>query len=306
MRCGHAIYYSVVPGTFYKKLKNFSCEYNRLNGWNSTLQAAWYIRRVRIIWFLWTKHTIWSLILSFTQNIVRACSMFYPYEGYRSVTPLDAARVNRTIFDNHSVHWYYITLIKGRYSIKHDINVRRGKQNPLVYIYCYYLRTGLFCRDMTVSAIRCVVSTKYSVFSSCFVLCTRNSVSSSLRACRPSWSPPCQCVRPGIALAVGMLTQEQWLVPSMLYETVLYRDAFVCRVMLITTLVSQFLICNTGVVIKFLSTTPRLVCATRPGSPRNFHGCFGMVKGYRWSYPVAENGPVPDEIRRILVHRQNI
>ena len=24
--------------------------------------------------------------------------VFYPYEGYRSVTPLDAARVNRTIF----------------------------------------------------------------------------------------------------------------------------------------------------------------------------------------------------------------
>ena len=51
---------------------------------------------VRIICFLWTKRTIWLLILSFTQNIVRACSMFYPYEGYRSVTPLDAARVNRT------------------------------------------------------------------------------------------------------------------------------------------------------------------------------------------------------------------
>ena len=33
--------------------------------------------------------------------------MLYPYEGYRkgyrSVTPLDAARVNRTIFHNHSV-----------------------------------------------------------------------------------------------------------------------------------------------------------------------------------------------------------
>ena len=28
--------------SFYKKLKNVSCEYNRLNGWNSTLQAAWY------------------------------------------------------------------------------------------------------------------------------------------------------------------------------------------------------------------------------------------------------------------------
>ena len=48
--------------------------------------------------------------------------MFYPYEGYRSVTPLDAARVNRTISHNHSVHWYYITLIKERYYSKHDMN----------------------------------------------------------------------------------------------------------------------------------------------------------------------------------------
>ena len=30
--------------------------------------------------------------------------MFYPYEEYRSVTPLDAARVNRTISHDHSVH----------------------------------------------------------------------------------------------------------------------------------------------------------------------------------------------------------
>ena len=64
---------------FYKKLKNVSCEDNRLNGWNSTLQAAWYIIHVRIIWFLWSKPTIWLLILSFTQNIVRACSVFYLY-----------------------------------------------------------------------------------------------------------------------------------------------------------------------------------------------------------------------------------
>ena len=34
------------------KLKNVSCEYDRLNGGNSTLPAARYIRRVRIIWFL--------------------------------------------------------------------------------------------------------------------------------------------------------------------------------------------------------------------------------------------------------------
>ena len=29
---------------FYKKLKNVSCEYYHVNGWNSTLQAAWYNR----------------------------------------------------------------------------------------------------------------------------------------------------------------------------------------------------------------------------------------------------------------------
>ena len=37
--------------------------------------------------------------------------MFYPCEGYRSVTPPDAARVNRTIFHYHSVSaicYYYI------------------------------------------------------------------------------------------------------------------------------------------------------------------------------------------------------
>ena len=52
------------------KLKNVSCEYDRLNGSNSTLQAAWYIRHVRIICFLWTinKRTIWWLILSFTKT----------------------------------------------------------------------------------------------------------------------------------------------------------------------------------------------------------------------------------------------
>ena len=49
-----------------------------------------------------------------TQFVKNRSRVFYvyPYEGYRSVTPLDAARVNRTIFHNHSVHWYYITLIE--------------------------------------------------------------------------------------------------------------------------------------------------------------------------------------------------
>ena len=41
-------------------------------------------------------------------------------------------------------------------------------------------------------------------------------------------------------------------------------------------------------VSKLLSTLHR-VCATHPESPRNFHGCFGMVKSYhhRRSYPVS-------------------
>ena len=37
------------------------------------------------------------------KNIVRACSMFCPHEEYRSVTPLGASQVSRTIFRNHSV-----------------------------------------------------------------------------------------------------------------------------------------------------------------------------------------------------------
>ena len=45
------------------------------------------------------------LILSFTKKKnVRACSVFHPYEGYRSVTPLDAARVNRTNLKNEAEH----------------------------------------------------------------------------------------------------------------------------------------------------------------------------------------------------------
>ena len=52
----------------YKKLKNVSCEYGRLNGWNSTSQAAWYIRHVRIIWFLWNKRTI---------RVIMQCSVLH-------------------------------------------------------------------------------------------------------------------------------------------------------------------------------------------------------------------------------------
>ena len=117
---------------FIKSWKNVSCEYDRVNGWNSTLQAAWYITHVRIIWFLWTKRTMWLLVLSFTQNTVRACSVFYPYEGYRSVTPLDAARVQfmgteREYFSGSTRGSSTLTFLSG---IMEGLWIKLATQNP--------------------------------------------------------------------------------------------------------------------------------------------------------------------------------
>ena len=108
-----------------KKLKNVSCEYNRLNGWTSTLQAAWYIRRVRIICFLWTKPTIWLLRLySVLHKISSArvlCFILMKDIGrwLPWMLPGSTGRLSITILCTR----YYITLIKGRDYIKHDINV---------------------------------------------------------------------------------------------------------------------------------------------------------------------------------------
>ena len=44
-----------------KKQINVSCEYDRLNGWNSTLQAAWYIRHVRWACLFYASFLIWCL-----------------------------------------------------------------------------------------------------------------------------------------------------------------------------------------------------------------------------------------------------
>ena len=58
---------------------------------------------------------------NFLQKIVGACSVFILHEGYTSVTPLDAAEVDRTIFPGHYVRLYYITRIEGKDRMKHDI-----------------------------------------------------------------------------------------------------------------------------------------------------------------------------------------
>ena len=78
--------------SFYQKMKNVSCEYDRLNGWNSTLQAAWCNRHVRwtclfcisfIIWCLWTKPTIWLLILSFANFTEDRSRVFHILSSWR-------------------------------------------------------------------------------------------------------------------------------------------------------------------------------------------------------------------------------
>ena len=139
---------------FHRKMKNVICAYDRLNGWNSTFQAVYpYIRHAPwacsfyilvIIWCFWTKPA-WLVILSFTNFMDGRSRVFYifnPREGYRSVTSLDAARVNRTIFRNLSSHWYYITRIEGADYIKQAIIESHGQQNPCrglgLRYACYY------------------------------------------------------------------------------------------------------------------------------------------------------------------------
>ena len=56
-------FYGVLRSIFYQKLKNVSCEYDRLNGWNSTLQAAWYIRHVRWTCLFYVSFITWCFIL---------------------------------------------------------------------------------------------------------------------------------------------------------------------------------------------------------------------------------------------------
>ena len=72
--CHNSAYAS--PNSLNKKLKNVSCECIRSNGGNSTLQAAWYIRRVRLIWFLWTKPTGIRLDLVEISKKARNCQLF--------------------------------------------------------------------------------------------------------------------------------------------------------------------------------------------------------------------------------------
>ena len=129
---------------FWGSWKTSAVSTTSLNGWNSTLQAAWYIRHVRVIWFLWTKPTICLLILSI-HKISSARFLCLVMKDIGRWLPWMLPGSSRTIVNNHYVHWYCITLVKGRDYIKHDnINARHGKQNPrrgrLKNVSCEYDR----------------------------------------------------------------------------------------------------------------------------------------------------------------------
>ena len=54
--------------------------------------------------------------------------MFYPYEGYSSVTPLDTARVNRTIF-----HHNYKKICQ---AYSYIIYIRTGRSEQFKAMFC--------------------------------------------------------------------------------------------------------------------------------------------------------------------------
>ena len=85
-----------------------------------------------IIWSLWIKSTIWLLMLNpkVLWYAVRACSICIPHERYKSVTPLGATRVIRTILQGRCGPWPFCA------RILYDPHRGRGK----IYAwYCYYM-----------------------------------------------------------------------------------------------------------------------------------------------------------------------
>ena len=59
-----SVYLPICPRLHFIKSWKRQLRVRPLSGWNSTLQGAWYIRHVRIIWFFWIKPTIWLLVSS--------------------------------------------------------------------------------------------------------------------------------------------------------------------------------------------------------------------------------------------------
>ena len=95
-----------------------------MGDWNSTSQAAWYVRHAHwahvcyisfVIWCLWTKTSVWSLTFSYTSFTAGRSRVFYIYSSRKDtgrwlpwVRPGSTERFYKdVVVRNHSAHGYY-------------------------------------------------------------------------------------------------------------------------------------------------------------------------------------------------------
>ena len=90
--------------------KNVGCEYDRLNGSNSTLQACAKHLIFPFMVYMFFVNENYDRVVDGTKQFQTFygtfsawCFICFPHEGYRSVSALDVVGVNRTIFHNPCV-----------------------------------------------------------------------------------------------------------------------------------------------------------------------------------------------------------
>ena len=115
---------------FYKNIEKRQLWVRPMGGWNSSLQAAWYLRHAHwarlwfvpfVIWCLWIRSTIWMLILSSTSYMVGRSRVYvFPMKDIGRwlpwMLPGSTGRFykdERDVVHNHSTHGSYITRIEG-------------------------------------------------------------------------------------------------------------------------------------------------------------------------------------------------
>ena len=105
-----------------KKKRKTSAVGTPMGGWNSTLQAAWYVRHAHwaclcyapfvILLCLWIISTIWLSILSSTNFMVGRSRVFYIYSSWKIyVGDSPGCYVNRTILQGRCCPWPFCARI---------------------------------------------------------------------------------------------------------------------------------------------------------------------------------------------------
>ena len=132
-----------------------------MGGWNSTLQAARYVRHAHwarlcyvpfVIWWLWITSTMWLLILSSTSFngrpfalvlyvfLMKCIGRWLPW-----VLPGSTGRFFKDdVVHNHSAHGYYITLIEGgvRYICMILLHVKQNETKLIKKYHPHSTRIG--------------------------------------------------------------------------------------------------------------------------------------------------------------------